>query len=354
MKQCPFCAEEVQDQAVKCKHCQSQLLSSSGSEKKGEEKVTGSSKPSGGVLNPLLSVFSMPVLRVMLWGMYFMVFVSLLASMPFLALLFLLPPVWAIRTAKDRDKPIQRLKAWKNHKARVGFSVFFVLLALIASSANADSEKKERMIAKYPVPVIAVMSATGDQGDATTYLLQLTATNADTVTVNNASVGLNDAGVYEKEIILTEPSTTLNIKAENEYKNAAKSIVVTRNMTEEEVAEEARKEAEAKAEAERKEAEAAAKRAQEEAEQRAWEQSKAGKICSRHPEWTDDTCKDVADNKIWIGMEYDMLVEQRGKPSSTNPSNYGYGTQWQWCWSWDYDVSCFYDNNDDGIIDSYN
>lgn len=354
MKKCPFCAEEVQDQAVKCKHCQSQLPSSSGSEKKGEEKVIGSSKPSSGVLDPLLSAFSMPVLRVMLWGMYFMIFVSLLASAPFLALLFLLPPVWAIRTAKDRDKPVQRLKAWKKHKVRIAFSVTFIIFALIASSANADSEKKERMIAEYPVPVIEVMSATGDQGDATTYLLQLTATDADAVTVNSASVESNGSGVYEKEIILAEPSITLNIKATNEYKNAATSVVVTRNMTEEEVAEEARKEAEAKAEAARKEAEAAAKRAQEEAEQRAWEQSKAGKICSRHPEWTEETCKDIADNKIWIGMEYDMLIEQRGKPSSANPSNYGYGTQWQWCWSWDYDVSCFYDNNDDGIIDSYN
>lgn len=357
MKRCPFCAEEVQDQAVKCKHCQSQLSQVAVSDHPSSEPVKkdgAKNGHSGGIFSPLVEMAKMPAVRFLFWFIYFMAFIPYSTENAVLSLFLLLPPVWMIRTSNDKEKVLHRLKTWRQHKIRVAASVFFVFLAVVGASTRANEEKQSRMIAEYPVPVIEVMSATGDQGDATTYLLQLTATDADTVTVNNASVEPNESGVYEKEIVLAEPSTTLNIKATNEYKNAATSVVVTRNMTEEEAAEEARKEAEAKAEAAQKEAEAAAKRAQEEAEQRAWEQSKAGKICSRHPEWADETCKDIADGNIWIGMEYDMLIEQRGKPSSANPSNYGYGTQWQWCWSWDYDVSCFYDNNDDGIIDSYN
>jgi hypothetical protein len=53
-------------------------------------------------------------------------------------------------------------------------------------------------------------------------------------------------------------------------------------------------------------------------------------------------------------MTYEMLVASLGsKPNSANPSNYGNGTSWQYCW-WNTTPSCFYDNNDDGIIDSYN
>lgn len=48
-----------------------------------------------------------------------------------------------------------------------------------------------------------------------------------------------------------------------------------------------------------------------------------------------------------------MLIFLRGRDFNRNISNYGNGNQYQYCWS-DYDISCFYDNNDDGKIDSYN
>lgn len=81
--------------------------------------------------------------------------------------------------------------------------------------------------------------------------------------------------------------------------------------------------------------------------------SKSGKIYKKHPEWSREDCERLANNKIWIGMGYDMLKYKRGLPNSANPSNYGNGTQWQWCWD-DYTPSCFYDNDGDGNIDSYN
>jgi len=80
--------------------------------------------------------------------------------------------------------------------------------------------------------------------------------------------------------------------------------------------------------------------------------SKAGKIQKKHPEWSQEDCERVANNQIWIGMHYDMLVYQRGKPNHVNTSNYGNGPQYQACWG-DYEPGCFY-FDESRIITSYN
>lgn len=80
--------------------------------------------------------------------------------------------------------------------------------------------------------------------------------------------------------------------------------------------------------------------------------TKAGKIYKKHPNWGMQECKDLVDNRVWIGMTYEMLVCQRGKPNSVNTSNYGNGIQNQCCWH-NWNPSCFYMGEDD-IVTSYN
>lgn len=80
--------------------------------------------------------------------------------------------------------------------------------------------------------------------------------------------------------------------------------------------------------------------------------TKAGKIQKKHPDWTKEECQLVADKKIWIGMKYEMLIYQRGKPNRINTSNYGSGNEYQCCWD-DFTPSCFYMKEDD-IITAYN
>jgi len=87
-------------------------------------------------------------------------------------------------------------------------------------------------------------------------------------------------------------------------------------------------------------------------EQRKWDNSKAGKIQKKHPDWSRDDCQLVADRKIWIGMDIQMVVAQRGLPNHKNVSNYGNGNEYQYCWD-DYDISCFYTKADQ-IVYSYN
>lgn len=80
---------------------------------------------------------------------------------------------------------------------------------------------------------------------------------------------------------------------------------------------------------------------------------RAGKIKTTHPKWSWEDCSNVADNKIWIGMDVEMLIYIRGRDFSRNVSNYGNGDSYQYCWM-DYTPSCFYDNDGDGKIESYN
>ncbi len=83
-----------------------------------------------------------------------------------------------------------------------------------------------------------------------------------------------------------------------------------------------------------------------------WLKTKAGKIHKKHPDWSKEDCKNISENRYWIGMSIDMLIYERGNPNSINPSNYGNGVHYQWCWE-DDTPSCFY-GGEDGIVTAYN
>lgn len=91
---------------------------------------------------------------------------------------------------------------------------------------------------------------------------------------------------------------------------------------------------------------------QNEIEERQFLKTKAGRIYKKHPDWSKEDCINLADKRIWIGMEYEMVVYMRGKPNTVNTSNYGNGLEYQACWD-DYDPGCFY-FGEDHIIKSYN
>lgn len=86
--------------------------------------------------------------------------------------------------------------------------------------------------------------------------------------------------------------------------------------------------------------------------QKKWDNSKAGKIMKKHPDWSKEECENIAKSRVWIGMSLDMLKYERGNPNHANPSNYGNGVRYQWCWE-NYTPSCFY-GGEDLIITSYN
>ncbi len=171
----------------------------------------------------------------------------------------------------------------------------------------------------------------------------------DAVTkINDIPVDLSvdSEGNFIYELVLADvPEST---QVENEFVITADDYTTTvrilRRFTDQEVS---NYQAEAQKKMDQIKAELKAKQA-------IWDNSKAGRLCKAHPNWSKEDCQNIADRMYWIGMTYEMLVASYGrKPDSANPSNYGQGVSWQWCW-YNSTPLCFYDSNDDGIIDSYN
>lgn len=90
----------------------------------------------------------------------------------------------------------------------------------------------------------------------------------------------------------------------------------------------------------------------DEEELKEFKKTKAYKIFVKHPEWSKEDCKRLANKEYWIGMELDMVKFLRGLPDDVNVSDYGNGKEYQWCWHGKTPF-CFY-GKEGGIITSYN
>ncbi|MBU0472085.1 MAG: hypothetical protein KKF65_05650 [Nanoarchaeota archaeon] len=165
----------------------------------------------------------------------------------------------------------------------------------------------------------------------------------------------NGGNVFVKTFKLDMGENKYVFTSNNSVHSDEASIVITRVKSAEDIEAERIKEEEElkkKEEEEQKKIEMVEKLQKEEEE---WNNSYAGQICAERTDWQKYECEYLADNMIWIGMSYDMLVYERGYPTHTTPSDYGYGIQYQWCWMpWNNGPSCFYDDDNDGLIDSYN
>lgn len=136
----------------------------------------------------------------------------------------------------------------KANKRRYGIRLAIGLgsLLIISGAIFLTDYLFKEYKANYPVPDIDITSSKEHQAKAEKYILKLKVTDAETLKITAKSLPektiekqlSEEASTIEQEIPLAEPSNYVEIEAKNKYKSSHDYLTITRDKTEQEIAEE--------------------------------------------------------------------------------------------------------------------
>lgn len=272
--------------------------------------------------------------------------------------LLFLTLIWGYNNKKD-TKLINRLKNFKQHKMRFAFSILIVLVSAIMIFLHFKEAKQQAFIKNYPEPVIAVISSQEKQAVNKQYKLEFSVKNHTDVKVNGEKINSRD-NLFSKVIDLETLQTKITIEAENEHKSTSITIFIARDETDEEKQKILEIKKVREEQAEKKYQELAdmfcssrserysrysnlddfskmleAKKAQTTTIHGVFDQAPSMASCRRIAKqclryWTDIDCKNMAKQKIWIGMTANQLMLSSGIPKDKNNTVGAWGMLSQW------------------------